>query len=184
MEHAQEKEAKILLLGMTGAGKSTFINRLTNHFKGGSPQNLKIAIPTKYLKVTENETTHSEKDIDDERKSKTRECKAYSFTDPKDQSNKFIFIDTPGLSDVDGAEQDKENITKIIKSTLDAQQLSGIAIVANGTEARFTSAMKNTLEQLANNLPDKLLDNLLLILTKCEEHTATLNPDTFFAKPK
>ncbi|CAG8647997.1 12117_t:CDS:2 [Racocetra fulgida] len=65
----------------------------------------------------------------------------YSFTDPKDQSNKFLFIDTPGLSDVDGAKRDKENITKIIKIALDAQQLSGIAVVANGTEERFTSSI-------------------------------------------
>ncbi|CAG8538495.1 9610_t:CDS:2 [Gigaspora margarita] len=184
MESASVKESKILLLGTTGAGKSTFINRLTNHFKGGDPQNLKIAIPTKYLGATEN-VTHSEKDIKNQKKSQTKECQAYSFTDPTDHINKFIFIDTPGLSDVDGIERDKENIEKIIKIVIDAKRLSGIAIVVNGTDVRLTSTMQNTLAQLSNNLPDNFLDNnLLMILTKCNKHNANFNPGDFFAKPK
>ncbi|CAG8657985.1 5283_t:CDS:2 [Cetraspora pellucida] len=185
MESTQKNEFKILLLGMTGAGKSTLINQLTNYFKGGDPQNLKIAIPTEYLDVTENEFTHSEKDIGDESQSKTRECQAYSFIDSKNHNDKFTFIDTPGLSDVDGVKQDEKNIEKIINIVLDVERLSAIAIVANGTETRFTSAMKNALTQLSNNLPDTLInDNLLLILTKCRKNSASLKRDKFFAKPK
>ncbi|KAF0531731.1 kinase-like protein [Gigaspora margarita] len=189
MEYASEKESKILLLGTTGEGKSTFINRLTNHFKEGNPKgnplNLKIAIPTKYLGVTENEFMHSEEDVKNQKKSQTKECQTYNFTDPKDHTNKFIFIDTPGLSDVEGVERDKENIEKIIKIILDVKRLSGIAIVANGTNVRLTATMKSTLAQLSNNLPDDFLDNnLLMILTKCKKYNSNFEPETFFAKPK
>ena len=50
------REFKILLLGGTGTGKSTIINTITNYFLGGTPNNLKIVIPTKYHKVTEKGT--------------------------------------------------------------------------------------------------------------------------------
>ncbi len=63
-----------MLLGETGSGKSTLLNMLVNFYRG-SPQSraalpevkdLKLAVPTKYLKATEPEgKQHSERDIID-----------------------------------------------------------------------------------------------------------------------
>jgi hypothetical protein len=84
--------------------------------------------------------------------------------------------------------QDDKNIQEIVNAAISAGSLSAIVIIANGTEARVTPSIKNTLVRLANNLPDELIDrNLLLILTKCTKSSACFSADAFgreIAKPK
>lgn len=53
----------VLLLGGTGAGKSTLVNTMVNYFRGipdlrkrlPTSHELKVAIPTQYLEATETE---------------------------------------------------------------------------------------------------------------------------------
>ncbi|EGC33225.1 hypothetical protein DICPUDRAFT_37081, partial [Dictyostelium purpureum] len=59
-------------------------------------------------------------------KSKTASCNTYSF---KKDSKTFSFIDTPGLSDTRGVEQDDINIGKIIESAENCSSLSAVLIV-------------------------------------------------------
>ncbi|PKC61493.1 hypothetical protein RhiirA1_524304 [Rhizophagus irregularis] len=182
--------SKILLLGGTGTGKSTIINMMANYFLGGTIENPKVVIPTKFFKVTENayERNNSEAKIGDVTKSQTTNCCNYTFKHSGNSFYDFIFIDTPGMSDTNGIEQDDKNIQEIINAAINVGSLTAIVIVASGTEARVTPTIMNTIIRLLNNLPDEIVyNNLLLILTKCTKSSACFSEDTFakeIAKPK
>ncbi|CAI4220702.1 unnamed protein product, partial [Auanema sp. JU1783] len=158
----------ILLIGETGSGKSTLINYLTNYFNNGSPEEPKIAIPTKHYKETEKYQS-SEKDLYDATKSKTSECATYGFT--KD-NRRYNFIDTPGLSDTEGTERDDLHISKIMIAAEGTGYMTAIILVMNGTVARQTVNLRNTLTRLRGSVPDTLLNNLIVVLTNCSENSA------------
>ena len=107
--------AKVLVIGETGSGKSTFINYLTNYFRNGSLQNIKVAIPSKYRSVITEQFSHCENNLKDTTQSKTDMCNQYIYIDITSPAQKqYLFLDTPGLSDTRGAEQDNINMNKII----------------------------------------------------------------------
>ncbi|GBC49656.2 uncharacterized protein OCT59_000121 [Rhizophagus irregularis] len=181
---------KILLLGGTGTGKSTIINMMANYFLSGTLENPKVVIPTKYFKVTENDfvRNNSEAKIADVTRSQTTSCCNYEFKHPGNSFYDFIFIDTPGMSDTNGIDQDDKNIEEIVNAAINVGSLTAIVIIASGTEARVTPTIMNTIIRLRNSLPDEIVyNNLLLILTKCTKSSACFSEDAFaneIAKPK
>ncbi|RGB32829.1 hypothetical protein C1646_743704 [Rhizophagus diaphanus] len=129
---------KILLLGGTGTGKSTIINMMANYFLGGTLENPKVVIPTKYFKVTENAfgRNDTEAKVGDVTRSQTTKCCNYEFKHPENPSCNFVFIDTPGMSDTNGIEQDDKNIQEIINTAIDAGSLTAIIIIASGGKCK------------------------------------------------
>lgn len=159
------------MIGETGSGKSTLINYLTNRFHNGELEHPKLAIPSKHYKATES-FEHSEKNVADSSKSQTSKCNEYEFS--KD-GIVFGFIDTPGLSDTEGTHKDEENILKIISAAEESGTLAAILIVINGTLARTTSNLRNTLIEMKNVVPDSFLDNIVVVLTNCNQGTANFD---------
>ncbi|GBC01561.1 hypothetical protein RclHR1_04230006 [Rhizophagus clarus] len=121
------EEINILLLGETGVGKSTFINAFANYLKFDTLNEAKsgkmealisskftitdnINYETKTIKIGNDDSNERLENIG---MSSTQECKSYVF---QAAENKIVrLIDTPGIGDTRGLDQDKKNFENILK---------------------------------------------------------------------
>ena len=143
--------AKILLIGETGAGKSTFINYLSNYFHKGNLNNLKIAIPCKYYPLPTEQFSHNELNIHDNTQSKTSDCTQYMFTDST-TNKQYIFLDTPGLSDTRGIEQNESNINEMNDAITQLGNLTSVIVIVNGSISRLTTHLRTIIACLNGNI--------------------------------
>ncbi|RIA79474.1 hypothetical protein C1645_840585 [Glomus cerebriforme] len=119
------EEVNILLLDETGMGKSTFINVFVNYLKFNTLNDAKFGnmdvlillqfslsdenYETKTIKIGNND---SNEQLENVSMSATQECRSYIFY----AENKLIrLIDTPGIGDTRGIDQDKKNFENILK---------------------------------------------------------------------
>jgi energy-coupling factor transporter ATP-binding protein EcfA2 len=159
-----------LVFGETGCGKSTLINTLVNFYRQGSLINLKTIIPTKYIKATEPEgKLNTEFNVKDTSKAQTKEATEYMFK--KKDGKRLCIIDTPGLNDTEGIEQDDKNLEVILNAAMSAPRLSGIVLVINGSSARVTHNIRNMMTKLKGSLPDTMMDNIIVVFTMCRKST-------------
>ncbi|CAF1354803.1 unnamed protein product [Adineta ricciae] len=168
--------AKILVIGETGSGKSTFINYLTNYFRNGTLQNLRVAIPSRYHPQPTENFGYNENDVNNTSQSKTDSCNQYMFVH---NGKQYLFLDTPGLADTRGAQQDDKNILCIIDAVEHLGGLTAVVIVVNGAVCRLTVNLRNVIARLRGNLPDVVMDNVILVLTNATRHAANFNITSF-----
>jgi hypothetical protein len=112
--------------------------------------------------------------IDDVTVSKTTACHQYLFHDSK-TNKQYLFLDTPGLGDTRGVRQDETNIETILNAINSLQGLTSVVIVVNGSMARITTNFRSVLSALRGNLPDIVLDNVILILSHVKRHQSTFD---------
>ncbi|KAF8634980.1 hypothetical protein AX17_004054 [Amanita inopinata Kibby_2008] len=146
------KEFTILLVGETGTGKTSLLNLFGNIVAGRAPQDYE------FFNDDSNEAGGGEK------QSQTNSAKLYKFE--SNNKVKFQILDTPGLADTRGIQQDalhKESIAKAIKqniSTVDA-----VIILANGTIPRLGVATEYALSTLSSIFPRNLASNIGILFT-------------------
>lgn len=184
--HDLSPERNVLLMGETGAGKSTFINYLANYFLEGTLRSLKIVIPNQVHRVpTEVEyENHSETNLDDVTVSQTRNCTTYSF---HSEGMLFRFIDTPGLSDTSNSTThhvDDKSIQTILRAASEVGELHAIMLLINGSAARLTVNLRNTLQRIAGIYPDVLLHNMIVVFTNCLSSSKNFDESSLPITPK
>ena len=166
---SQGAEQRVLMiLGATGAGKSTLINAIVNYLMGVEWEDdfrFKLITDEESLK----DRTDSEKS---QAHSQTRWITAYTFH--KESISRIPYtltvVDTPGFGDTEGLERDK-NITSQIKDFFSLPppkgivELHGIGFVAQSTLSRLTPTQKYVFDSVLGTFGKDVVDNIFMMLT-------------------
>ncbi|RIA81661.1 hypothetical protein C1645_729561 [Glomus cerebriforme] len=144
-----QEETNILLLGETGVGKSTFINAFANYLKfktlnDAKSGDVETLISSEFSITDENYNNkiikigNYEKNEKNENvgTSSTQECRSHVFHLPNNK--RLRLIDTPGIGDTRGLDQDKKNFENILNYITNLHKNAKDNIVFCFTNARGT----------------------------------------------
>ena len=151
----------LMLVGATGAGKTTLINGMANFITGVNwEENFRF-------KLINEDTAH------DQTKSQTKIITAYTFH--RDSRSfpllyNLTVIDTPGFGDTTGLERDKEIVAQIkeffsMQGEEGIDQLHGIGFVVQAPQARLTAMQRYIYDSILAIFGKDVADNIFLMVT-------------------
>lgn len=168
----------VLLLGETGVGKSTFINSAANYitykfFDDAEKNEPMVLIPSRFTINDKNKKEHNIQigagadcnEILETGVSATQGVKTYLFPIWKNKS-KVRIIDTPGLGDTRGIEQDEINYYTVLKYVGSLDQLHAICFLLKPTTSRRTLFFEYCFSQLLCRLDKPAANKLFFVFTK------------------
>ena len=156
--HLQEKV--LMVVGATGAGKSTLINGIVNYILGVCWDD-----PFRFKMIVEHPSTQAV--------SVTSEITAYTiyYQEGSPFPYTFTIIDTPGFGDTKGLKRDKD-ITKQIKEffsipTTDGgiDHIDGIGFVTQASLARLTHTQKYIFDSILSIFGKDIGKNIFMMIT-------------------
>jgi len=160
-----EKTITAIVLGMTGAGKSSLINLFYAWSKNIQKVEdiKKVLIPTKYLPGI---GKHSEFSHTDQSKSQTKKCNIYKFDLVYESTIYHLqFMDTPGLGDVEGIKSDDDHVQNILDTVSTTPELNAIILMINGSDARVSHRLLYVMAKVIGIIPNVCQENLLVLLS-------------------
>lgn len=148
---------KMLLIGETGSGKTSFLNLICNFnlvqalgFQAGLEQfhNFNDF-------VLENAASQ-------QMESKTSDAKLYNV---EFHDLKVGIIDTPGFGDSRGMDEDEKHVKRIIDALKDVDCINCVCLIINGRNSRCTATLQYVLTEITAVLPKTILDNVMVVFT-------------------
>ena len=150
-------EYKMLLIGETGSGKTSFLNLMCNYGK--------IQTLGKQVNIADFKQFH------DIKLENSQSCKMESKTDGAtlykiefDTVNIGI-IDTLGFGDSRGLDVDKKHVIKIIDALKTESYINCVCLVINGRSSRISATLRYVLSEITAILPREVLNNVIIIFT-------------------
>lgn len=149
-----------MVVGATGAGKSTLINGIANYVLGVCWEDdfrFKVIADEGYR---------------DKSKSQTKCITVYTFHMHEDSPLPYTLtvIDTPGFGDTESLEEDKRIVKQVkelfsIRGPDGIDELHGIGFVAQSSEARLTLAQRYIFDSILSIFGRDLSDNMFMMIT-------------------
>ena len=148
---------KILLIGETGSGKTSFLNLICNY---NLVQTLGFQAGVKEF--------HAFHKMEFESDSSKMESKTNNATMYNIEIGSWpvgVRIDTPGFGDSRGMEEDKKHVGKIIEALEDETYINCVCLVINGRAARMSGSLKYVLSEVTSILPKTVVKNVIVVFT-------------------
>ena len=170
---ATRSDINLLLFGETGVGKSTFINSLANYFNYSNfeeAQHSKIEVLISVsLNLSDRTKICGTADKNERHvsgKSATQHVKVYLF--PIKMGRKTFnlrLVDTPGVGDPRGMDQDNTNLDNILAYLATLKKLHAICFIMKSNQTRFTKFVEYCLKQMLVRLDKSASQNIIFITT-------------------
>ncbi|CAF1052697.1 unnamed protein product [Rotaria sordida] len=172
-----EETTNILLLGEIGVGKSTFINAFANYYSFDTFDSAQfdtpvVVTPSSFLITTRDSsvisiharlgTSNSNEIQDNYDHSTTQQCKSYLFH--MHDGTKIRFIDTPGLGDMDGWNQDHLQIQNILSFINNLPYLNAVCFLLKPNFSRF-SVYESCFQRLFTFFGENIRQNIIFCFT-------------------
>jgi hypothetical protein len=163
----------ILVMGRSGAGKSTFINVCCNlALRLKLKDKRRIAVPTKFKryngKIQEypcNIPEYVGKNVGFQERIGSSDTKFVSFYNLEADGVSILLIDTPGFGDTGGPRVDEANAKKIVEEVSKITQIQAILWVSKGDENRITMELKYCIDHFRGMLPLEYKSNVFACFT-------------------
>ena len=167
------KQLNILVLGETGVGKSTWINGILNYvtyetLDEAIQGELLHAIPMSFTTTDDDYNQVHIKVGEDENEnpnataSATQYPKSYTFS----KGDTIVrLIDTPGIGDTKGIDQDKINFERILSHLSYIDEINGICILLKPNDARLTVVFRFCIKELLTHLHRDASKNIVFCFT-------------------
>lgn len=181
-------EYNILILGETGVGKSTFINSFINYLlyqsldEAMKAPELEYAIPCSFSYEElvgdkfERYNVEVGKESEVERQSKggvsaTQSSVTYELNF---NGQTIRLIDTPGIGDTRGLDQDHRNVKDILQTLESVNQLNAVLFLMKPNAARLTPTFDFCLTELMSHLHKDTKRNIVFGFTNARSTNYTL----------
>jgi len=147
---------KILLIGETGSGKTSFLNLLCNCSLVQA-----LRFPGELTQFRQFNDIKLEK-VGSKMESKTSGVKLYHM----ELGNlKLGVIDTPGFGDTHGLGEDKTNVRKIIDLLDEEEYINCVCLIMDGRQCRMSATLRYILTEMTSILPKEVLENMIVVFT-------------------
>ena len=164
---------KLLVIGRTGSGKTTFINGCVNQFYNMNYYGeRRIAISQNFyledsssnlikVKMSNNMEQFQQKQSDGDNgqcNNQTQKCNIYPLERP---NLKLSLIDSPGCGI-----QDKQNVANIVNGVKELSNFNSICLVHKGNDVRVDDVLSNLITELKGMLNKECENNFIICFTR------------------